>query len=121
MLWTYENWVHKYVRVNRNDCARCDDGRGSHGVGTSHAGRWLGPYENFSSSSRASKSEGDGSSNELVGARRAGFSLVVLAAAAPTRLSPERLPALCDQADFALSTLAELPAALIGLGASNRR
>ncbi len=64
---------------------------------------------------------GDGSNNELVGARQAGFSLVVLAAAAPTRFSPERLPALRDQADVALNTLAELPAALIDLGASNRR
>lgn len=55
---------------------------------------------------------GDGSCDELVGARRAGFALVVLAGAAPMRHSPERLPVLLDQADLALSTLVELPAAL---------
>jgi putative hydrolase of the HAD superfamily len=56
---------------------------------------------------------GDGSNNELVGARQAGFSMVVLAAAAPIRFSPERMPALRDQADFAVEKLAELLTALM--------
>jgi putative hydrolase of the HAD superfamily len=55
---------------------------------------------------------GDGSCDELVGARQAGFALVVLAAAAPMRHAPERLPILLDQADLTLSTLVELPSAL---------
>jgi haloacid dehalogenase-like hydrolase len=63
---------------------------------------------------------GDGSSNELVGARRAGFFSVVLVAAAPIRLSPGRVPVLRNQADFALSTLGELSDALRGLGTSKR-
>ena len=57
VYWTYENWVHKYARVHRADCAHCNDGRGSHGADLSHAGRWLGPYEQFVSASRASEYE----------------------------------------------------------------
>ncbi|MHB2024691.1 MAG: HAD family hydrolase [Mycobacteriales bacterium] len=55
---------------------------------------------------------GDGSSDELAGARRAGFCSVILAAEAPARFTPGRLPALQAQADFALTAFAELPAAL---------
>jgi putative hydrolase of the HAD superfamily len=62
---------------------------------------------------------GDGSSNELDGARRVGFFPVVFAAAAANRLSPERVPVLRQQADFELSSLSELPSVLIGLGATN--
>lgn len=60
---------------------------------------------------------GDGSSNELVGARRAGFALVILAAEAPRRLLPARLPVLAAQADLVLDILGELPAVLkVSLG-----
>jgi len=55
MYWTYENWVHKYARVHRADCAHCNDGHGTHGAVGSHAGRWLGPYESFISASQATK------------------------------------------------------------------
>jgi HAD superfamily hydrolase (TIGR01549 family) len=66
---------------------------------------------------RAAAYVGDGASNELIGARQAGFAMVILAAAAAKRFSPEHLPVLSDQSDFVLSTLAKLPAALAGLGA----
>lgn len=56
---------------------------------------------------------GDGSNDELVGAREAGFALIVLAAEAPMRFSPDRLPVLRVQADVVLSTLGERPAALM--------
>lgn len=56
---------------------------------------------------------GDGSNDELVGAREAGFALIVLAAEAPMRFSPDRLPVLRAQADVVLSTLGERPAALM--------
>ncbi len=56
---------------------------------------------------------GDGNNDELVGARQAGFALIVLAAEAPMRFSPDRLPVLRAQADVVLSTLGELPAALM--------
>ncbi len=57
MYWTYENWIHKYARVHLANCAHCNDGQGSHGTVDSHAGRWLGPYEQLASASRASEYE----------------------------------------------------------------
>jgi hypothetical protein len=47
MYWTYENWVHKYARVHRAECAHCNDGQGSHDVVDSRAGQWLGPFDQF--------------------------------------------------------------------------
>lgn len=57
---------------------------------------------------------GDGGSDELAGARRAGFALLALAAEAPTRLAPDRLPRLKAQADVVVSDLAHLRPALAG-------
>jgi HAD superfamily hydrolase (TIGR01509 family) len=51
---------------------------------------------------------GDGSFNELAGAKTAGFGLVVLAAEAPARSAPEELPRLRAQADVAVTSLREL-------------
>jgi putative hydrolase of the HAD superfamily len=51
---------------------------------------------------------GDGGSDELDGARAAGFALVLLAEEAPARLAPGELPRLRAQADTSVQTLAEL-------------
>jgi hypothetical protein len=56
-FWTYENYVHKYARVHRGDCSHCNDGRGSHNAVGSHAGRWIGPFADFSHASGASEYE----------------------------------------------------------------
>lgn len=57
MYWTYENWVHKYARVHRPECAHCNDGQGSHDAGDSEAGKWLGPFGKFGEASSASAFE----------------------------------------------------------------
>jgi putative hydrolase of the HAD superfamily len=51
---------------------------------------------------------GDGSNDELVGARRAGFGLVVLAEEASHRWAADDLPRLCSQADASVVLLDEL-------------
>ncbi len=51
---------------------------------------------------------GDGSNDELAGARAAGFGLVVLAEAAPARLAPADLPRLRAQADTSVVSLTEV-------------
>lgn len=51
---------------------------------------------------------GDGSSDELVGARAAGFGLVVLAAEAPARSAPDVLSERRAQADRDVGTLEDL-------------
>lgn len=51
---------------------------------------------------------GDGGSNELDGARAAGFGLVVLAEEAPARLAPHDLPRLRAQADTSVGSLPDL-------------
>ncbi len=53
---------------------------------------------------------GDGSSDELVGARAAGFGLVVLAEEAPARLAAGDLRRLRAQADASVASLADLVA-----------
>jgi len=55
VFYTYENWVHRYARVHRGDCAHCNNGQGSHGAVNSLAGRWLGPYERYSVAERVAK------------------------------------------------------------------
>jgi hypothetical protein len=54
-FWTYENWVHKYARVHRSECAHCNDGRGSHAAVDSNAGRWIGTFDNLAEALKASK------------------------------------------------------------------
>jgi soluble P-type ATPase len=51
---------------------------------------------------------GDGSNDELVGARAAGFGLVILAEAAPARLTPDDLPRLRSQADTSVMSLTDV-------------
>jgi putative hydrolase of the HAD superfamily len=51
---------------------------------------------------------GDGSSDELVGARDVGFGLVVLAEEAARRSAPDDLPRLREQADASVRTLHDL-------------
>jgi len=51
---------------------------------------------------------GDGSSNELAGAKASGFGLVILAEQAPARLAPDDLPRLRAQADTAVSSLSQV-------------
>ena len=51
---------------------------------------------------------GDGSSNELPGARAAGFGAVVLAEHAPRHLTPADLPRLRTQADLSIAALTDL-------------
>jgi len=51
---------------------------------------------------------GDGTSDELSGARRAGFGMVVLAEEAPSLLAPQDLPRLRAQADRSITCLSEL-------------
>ena len=51
---------------------------------------------------------GDGSSDELLGAKHVGFSLIVLAAEAPTKYAPDDLPRLHGQADEAIVSLSKL-------------
>lgn len=51
---------------------------------------------------------GDGSSNELAGARKAGFAMVILADEAARRWSPDDLPRLRAQADASVASLTEL-------------
>jgi putative hydrolase of the HAD superfamily len=53
---------------------------------------------------------GDGSSDELVGARKAGFAVVVLAAQAALNVAPSKVAELRGQADATVTSLAELPA-----------
>lgn len=48
---------------------------------------------------------GDGSDNELAGAKSAGFGLVILAEEAPARSAPGDLPGLRAQADTAVTSL----------------
>jgi FMN phosphatase YigB (HAD superfamily) len=57
---------------------------------------------------------GDGSSDELTGARAAGFALVVLAEEAPARLGADDLPRLRAQADTAVASLTDLVALITG-------
>jgi putative hydrolase of the HAD superfamily len=59
---------------------------------------------------------GDGSGDELAGARAAGFGTVVLAEQAPRRLAPADLPRLRAQADLSVTALAELLAHLPATG-----
>ena len=54
-LWTYKNWVHKYARVHRADCAHCNDGDGSHGATNSDAGRWIGPFSLYADAKQTSE------------------------------------------------------------------
>ena len=51
---------------------------------------------------------GDGSSDELVGARSAGFGMVLLAAEAPAKFIPDDLPRLRAQADASVRSLTEV-------------
>jgi putative hydrolase of the HAD superfamily len=51
---------------------------------------------------------GDGSSDELVGARSAGFGMVILAEEAPAKLAPDELPRLRAQADASVRLLTEV-------------
>jgi FMN phosphatase YigB (HAD superfamily) len=51
---------------------------------------------------------GDGSSNELVGARAAGFGMVVLAEEAAAKAAPHDLPRLRAQADVSVRSLTEV-------------
>lgn len=51
---------------------------------------------------------GDGSCDELVGARSAGFGLVVLADEAASRWAPDDLPRLQAQADASVGSLTEI-------------
>ncbi len=46
-FFAYENWVHKYARVHRGECAHCNNGRGSHDATDSRAGQWLGPFDRY--------------------------------------------------------------------------
>lgn len=55
---------------------------------------------------------GDGSNDELLGARRAGFALVILAAEAASRFAPDQLPTLSAQADLTVRNLKDLPTAI---------
>jgi putative hydrolase of the HAD superfamily len=55
---------------------------------------------------------GDGSSDELAGARAAGFATVVLAEQAPRQYAPADLPRLRAQADLSITALTELLAHL---------
>jgi putative hydrolase of the HAD superfamily len=55
---------------------------------------------------------GDGSNDELAGARAAGFGAVVLAEQAPRRLAAADLPWLRAQAGMSVASLAELPGLL---------
>ncbi len=60
----------------------------------------------------ASAYVGDGSSDELAGARAAGFGLVVLAEKAPATVAPDDLPRLRAQADASATSLLDLVALL---------
>lgn len=51
---------------------------------------------------------GDGSNDELIGARAAGFGLVIFAEEAPRRWAPEDLPRLRAQADVSVASLIEV-------------
>jgi HAD superfamily hydrolase (TIGR01509 family) len=51
---------------------------------------------------------GDGSSDELVGARSAGFALVILAEEAAATAAPDQLPRLRAQADASVRSLPEV-------------
>lgn len=51
---------------------------------------------------------GDGSSDELAGARAAGFGMVMLADSAPARLTPDDIPRLKAQADVSVSSLTDV-------------
>jgi putative hydrolase of the HAD superfamily len=51
---------------------------------------------------------GDGSSDELVGARSAGFGVVLLAEEAPAKFTPNDLPRLRAQADASVLSLTEV-------------
>lgn len=51
---------------------------------------------------------GDGGSDELAGAREAGFGLVVMAEQAPARSAPAELPRLRAQADAGVSVLSQV-------------
>jgi len=53
---------------------------------------------------------GDGSSDELSGARAAGFGMVILAEEAPARWVPEDLPRLRAQADASVTSLTDVVA-----------
>jgi FMN phosphatase YigB (HAD superfamily) len=53
---------------------------------------------------------GDGSNDELIGARAAGFALVVLAEEAPARWAPNDLPRLRAQADTSVASLTDVVA-----------
>jgi putative hydrolase of the HAD superfamily len=53
---------------------------------------------------------GDGSSDELAGARAAGFGMVILADEAPTRSTPDDLPRLRAQADASVGPLTDVVA-----------
>ena len=55
---------------------------------------------------------GDGGSDELAGARRAGFGLVVFAKGTWSGWSPEQLAARIPHADTTIHSLRELPALL---------
>lgn len=83
----------------------------SHEIGVCKPDRAAYRYVSSQLGVRANKAVyvGDGGSDELWGAREAGFRLVVLAEEAPRRLKPNDLPRLRDQADTAVPTLAALP------------
>lgn len=51
---------------------------------------------------------GDGSSNELAGAKAVGFGLVILAEQAPARAAPDDLARLRGQADAAVPSIADV-------------
>ena len=56
---------------------------------------------------------GDGSSDELLGARRAGFALVVLASKYSEKFASSRVLSLKAQADIAVESLSDLPLVLL--------
>jgi putative hydrolase of the HAD superfamily len=64
---------------------------------------------------------GDGSSDELLGARAAGFGLVILAEEAPSRWAAEDLPRLRAQSDVSVVSLVDVVAHVDGGKAGVRR
>jgi putative hydrolase of the HAD superfamily len=57
---------------------------------------------------RAAAYVGDGSNEELAGARAAGFSMVILAEEAPAKVAPDDLPRLRAQADASVASLTDV-------------
>jgi hypothetical protein len=69
----------------------------------------LGPALNrLEVSAAAAAYVGDGSSDELVGARSAGFGMVILAEEAAAKAAPDELPRLRAQADASVTSLTDV-------------